>query len=47
MKVFKTKEKGVEYVEIYPFKLEREIQELVEKNTETFFNLDIYWCTNT
>jgi predicted transport protein len=40
MKVFKTKEKGVEYVEIHPFKLEREIQELVEKNTETFFNLE-------
>ena len=40
MKVFKTKDKGVEYVEIHPFKLEKEIQELVEKNTETFFNLE-------
>lgn len=40
MKLFKTKEKGVEYVEINPFKLEKEIQELVEKNTETFFNLE-------
>jgi hypothetical protein len=39
MNVFKTKEKGVEYVEIHPFKLEWEIQELVEKNTETFFIL--------
>jgi hypothetical protein len=37
MKVFKTKDKGVEYVEIHPFKLEKEIQELVEKNSETFF----------
>jgi hypothetical protein len=40
MKVFKTKDKGVEYVEIHPFKLEKEIQELVEKNSETFFNLE-------
>jgi hypothetical protein len=40
MKVFKTKDKGVEYVEIHPFKLEKEIQDLVEKNTETFFNLE-------
>jgi hypothetical protein len=40
MKVFKTKHKGVEYVEIPPFKLEKIIQELVEKKSETFFNLE-------
>jgi hypothetical protein len=40
MEVFKTKDKAVEYVEIQSFKLEKEIQELVEKNTETFFNLE-------
>lgn len=40
MKVFRSKEKGVEFVEIHPFKLEKEIQDLVERNTETFFNLE-------
>jgi predicted transport protein len=40
MKLFKTKETGVEFVEISPFKFEKEIQELVEKNTEIFFNLE-------
>jgi hypothetical protein len=41
MKVFITKDKGVEYVEIHPSKLEKEIQELIEKNTHTFFNKEL------
>jgi hypothetical protein len=37
MEVFNLKNDKVEEVELKPFKLERDIQNLVEKNTETFF----------
>ena len=40
MKVFRTTDRGVEPVELYPFKTEKDIQELVEKNTSTFINLE-------
>lgn len=40
MKLFKSKERGVEYIEIYNFKLEKEIQVFVEKNSDTFFKFD-------
>ena len=36
MEVFNLKNDKVEEVELKPFKLERDIQNLVEKNTETF-----------
>jgi len=36
MEVFNLKNDKVEEVNIKPFKLERDIQNLVEKNTETF-----------
>ena len=41
MKVFKSKDKGVEYVEIYPFKLEKVIQELVKRIQIIFSTLSI------
>jgi len=40
MEVFNLKNDKVEEVELKPFKLERDIQNLVEKNTETFFQLE-------
>ena len=40
MEVFNLKNDKVEEVELRPFKLERDIQNLVEKNTETFFQLE-------
>jgi hypothetical protein len=40
MEVFSLKNDKVEEVELKPFKLERDIQNLVEKNTETFFQLE-------
>lgn len=40
MEVFNIKNDKVEVVELNPFKLEKDIQEVIEKNTETFFNLE-------
>ena len=40
MEVFNIKDQKVEVVELNPFKLEKDIQEVIEKNTETFFNLE-------
>jgi len=37
MELFNLKNDKVEEVELKPFKLEKDIQSLVEKNTETFF----------
>ena len=38
MEVFNLKNDKVEGVELKPFKLEKDIQSLVEKNTEIFFD---------
>lgn len=40
MELFNVTGSRVENVELKPFKLEREIQSLIEKNTDTFFNLE-------
>jgi len=40
MELFKIHKKTVEGINTTPFKLEREIQTLVEENTETFFGLE-------
>lgn len=40
MNLYQLKGSKTEFIGLHPFKLEREIQELVEKNTETFFNLE-------
>jgi len=40
MEVFKLQKGKVENVELKPFKLEKDIQNLVENNTESFFNLE-------
>jgi hypothetical protein len=40
MEVFKIKDHKVEVVELNPFKLEKDIQEVIEKNTESFFGLE-------
>lgn len=40
MEVFNIKNNKVEVVELNPFKLEKDIQEVIEKNTETFFGLE-------
>lgn len=40
MNLFNVKNNKVEEVAIKPFKLEREIQELIEKNSESFFQLE-------
>lgn len=40
MRVFKINPKGVSYVEHHPFKIEKDIQEIVERNTNTFFGLE-------
>ena len=40
MELFNLKKDTVEEVSLKPFKLEKEIQDLVEKNTETFFQLE-------
>ena len=40
MNLFKIKNNKVDEVALKPFKLEREIQDLVEKNTENFFQLE-------
>ncbi len=40
MEVFKIKDHKVEVVEHNPFKLEKDIQEVIEKYTESFFGLE-------
>ena len=40
MELFKSQKGKVEGINLNPFKLEREIQNLIENNTETFFNLE-------
>ena len=40
MNLYQLKGSKTEFIGLHPFKLEREIQELVEKNTESFFNLE-------
>jgi hypothetical protein len=40
MEVFNIKNNKVEVVELNPFKLEKDIQEVIEKNTESFFDLE-------
>jgi len=47
MEVFNLKNDKVEEVELRPFKLERDIQNLVEKNTETFFGLEFIYSELT
>ena len=47
MEVFNLKKDKVEEVELKPFKLERDIQNLVEKNTETFFQLEFIYSELT
>ena len=40
MEMYKIIDKGVEFIEVNPFNLEKDIQKLIEKNTETFFGLE-------
>jgi hypothetical protein len=40
MEVFNIKNNKVELVDLNPFKLEKDIQEVIEKNTEPFFGLE-------
>jgi len=40
MEVFNLKNNKVEVVELNPFKLEKDIQDVIEKNTESFFGLE-------
>lgn len=40
MEVFNIKNNKIEVVELNPFKLEKDIQEVIEKNTESFFGLE-------
>jgi hypothetical protein len=40
MEVFNIKNNKVEVVELNPFKLEKDIQDVMEKNTESFFGLE-------
>ena len=47
MEVFNLKNDTVEEVELKPFKLEKDIQNLVEKNTETFFELEFIYSELT
>ena len=47
MEVFNLKNDKVEEVELKPFKLEKDIQNLVEKNTETFFELEFIYSELT
>ena len=47
MELFNLKNDKVEEVELKPFKLERDIQSLVEKNTETFFQLEFIYSELT
>ncbi len=47
MEVFKLKNNKVEDVDVVPFKLERDIQELVENNTDIFFGLEFIYSELT
>ena len=47
MEVFNLKNDKVEGVELKPFKLEKDIQSLVEKNTEIFFELEFIYSELT
>ena len=47
MNVFNLKNKSVESVEIKPFKLEKEIQDLVENNTKSIFQLEFIYSEFT
>ena len=47
MEVFNLKNDKVEEVNVKPFKLEKDIQSLVEKNTETFFQLEFIYSELT
>ena len=40
MELFNLKNDKIEEVELKPFKQDREIQSLIEKNTEILFNLE-------
>jgi len=39
MEVFNIKNNKVELEDLNPFKLEKDIQEVIEKNTESFFGI--------
>lgn len=41
MNLYQLKGSKTEFIGLHPFKLEKEIQELVEKNTDIFFNLEL------
>jgi len=41
MNLYQLKGSKTEFIGLHPFKLEKEIQELVEKNTDVFFNLEL------
>ena len=43
MKVYDLKKNSAKEVEVIPFKLEKEIQNLVENNTEVFFGLEFIY----
>ena len=47
MEVFNLKNDKVEEVNVKPFKLEKDIQSLIEKNTETFFGLEFIFSELT
>ena len=40
MELYNLKKESLEEVNLIPFKLEKDIQSLVEKNTETIFHLE-------
>ena len=40
MEIFKEKNNSLESINQVPFKLEKDIQEIVEGNTQTLFNLE-------
>ena len=41
MELFKIKDNKIETVELKPFKLERDIQNLIEANTQELFQLEL------
>jgi len=41
MNLYQLKGSKTEFIGLHPFKLEKEIQEVVEKNTDIFFNLEL------
>ena len=40
MEIFKEKNNSLESINQVPFKLEKDIQKIVEENTQTLFNLE-------